>query len=466
MPRIYFAIIFVFLIIFPTNGQYYNGNVSAEKIIYELSKNHTYSNDHIIIEKDLDISNLKLKNISFIRINDSKFLGKLKLENIIVKVSTDFSNTIFQDDATFQNSSLENANFQGCNFTGSANFEEAQFERNIMPGAIFYKYANFYKATFLDSANFRDVVFKDTALFADSRFDQQAQFYNTNFAGSPDFAGMNIAEAYFSNSKINGTANFDDTIIGKMWFYRVYFGNDVLFRDSSIKKALEIIRCQFKGDAILEGSQFNPSSIFNLDGNQFGKLYIRWNYINKELTYNDEAYLFLIKNYKTLGLFDDANNCYFQYRTERRSNGKLSIDSKLNLIYSGMDFAQEITYGYGTKPLSALVVSVISILIFSFLFLVSRFSWQKSKSTPEYDNNYYYEGIIFKYLDFFWYIKFSFLTFLSGTKLFVNAPNLPEISGKRKDLFNSLYILERILGGILFALFVLALTRTVILQDI
>jgi len=111
MLKIYFAAIIVFLMIFPTYGQYYNGNVSAEKIIHELSKNHTYSIDHVIIESDLDISHSGLKNVSSIRINYSKFLGKFNLRDIIIKDSTDFSNTIFQNEAQFQNSSLANANF-------------------------------------------------------------------------------------------------------------------------------------------------------------------------------------------------------------------------------------------------------------------------------------------------------------------------------------------------------------------
>jgi len=431
----------------PAQGQY-NENISAKSIITELSVNHTYKIDHVIIIDSLDIG--KQKNITSIQITNSKFLGKVYFRNANINNSANFANTIFGDEADFSNSFLKSPNFQGSIFKGPARFVHTNFSGNIQIDDVYFsKDAIFENASFLEDASFFRTNFRNNAYFMWSKFSDQANFYKTNLAESLDFTNASFHQANFNDVKINGTAIFDGARIEEAWFYKVNFGSDVLFRDARINKSLTITKCQFNGDAIFAGTQFDKPRSLALNCNQFNKIYLRWNNISEALAYDDETYLFLVKNYKNLGLFEDANNCYFQYRTERRRY--------LEPYYSTLDFALEKTYGYGTKPLSVLYVSALLVAIFSFIFmLISYLSQKGNDSKSKFD----YLTIIG------WHIKFSYLAFLSGTKLFVDAPDRPKMQGYGDDALAFFFTLERVLGAILFGFFALALARTIIMQDI
>ena len=53
---------------------------------------------------------------------------------------------------------------------------------------------------------------------------------------------------------------------------------------------------------------------------------------------------------------------------------------------------------------------------------------------------------------------FSATLFLSGTKLFVDPPAIPELQGVSRSVVNRVFIAERLLGALFSILFFLAIT--------
>ena len=59
---------------------------------------------------------------------------------------------------------------------------------------------------------------------------------------------------------------------------------------------------------------------------------------------------------------------------------------------------------------------------------------------------------------------FSTVLFLSGTKLFVDPPDVPDIPGLSKSLIKSIFTMERVLGAFFSILLFLAIGATIVRQ--
>jgi len=57
---------------------------------------------------------------------------------------------------------------------------------------------------------------------------------------------------------------------------------------------------------------------------------------------------------------------------------------------------------------------------------------------------------------------FSITVFLSGTRLFIDPPEIPKIKGRSRSMIKKAFVLERILGALFSILFFLAISGTVI----
>lgn len=116
------------------------------------------------------------------------------------------------------------------------------------------------------------------------------------------------------------------------------------------------------------------------------------------LVYDDAAYMSLMKNFKALGYFEDYDSCYFQYRKEHRA-----------------------------KPWPAVN-----------------------------DGEEWFDGDIIDVLGF------SITVFLSGTKLFIDPPELPRIEGRSRFWIKWAFIVERLLGGLFSILLFIAIGGTIV----
>ena len=132
---------------------------------------------------------------------------------------------------------------------------------------------------------------------------------------------------------------------------------------------------RFDGDLILEGARlysmqldnvtFNESSKINLNSTDFSKFVVHWSTIRDRMVYNGAAYLALVKNYKSLEWFDEADECYYQYRRIGQDQapwgwGKLS------------DIISWLSCGYGVRVSYTAFWCLFTILIFGVIYWAGK----------------------------------------------------------------------------------------------
>jgi hypothetical protein len=139
-----------------------------------------------------------------------------------------------------------------------------------------------------------------------------------------------------------------------------------------------------------------------------------------------------------------------------------------------LDIGAWFFYGYGKRPLYPLGWSIFAVLLFGIIW------WSGDRKTPHNGSNL---GILEKYgcdkADSTgrqlggknWMSKvrllggtmlFSATIFLSGTRLFIDPPVIPEMSRWSKSKTKMIFITERVLGAFFSILFFLAIGATVI----
>jgi hypothetical protein len=204
---------------------------------------------------------------------------------------------------------------------------------------------------------------------------------------------------------------------------------------------------------------------------KYERFYIKFSRINN-LGYDDTAYQLLIDNFKKLGFLDDADNCYYQFRLEQFWHRK-PRDNPLRYL---LDFGACILYGFGIKPEFSVGWSILVIVIFGLLW--GRFNRLElvhpiDNNSPEVDKSEKrcpQDSTLWDMFHALWVklhtwlepFSFSARIFLSGTKLFINPPSIPEHLSRSKPMLRDLFTLERVLGALFSVLFFLAISRTVI----
>ena len=167
---------------------------------------------------------------------------------------------------------FENVSFLETQFGGHTSFLDAQFRGN---------------ATFAATRFASDVVFRNAL------FQRGSTFGLSNFEGLADFAGVRFMEtAYFGGAKFSDLA----------YFVGARFDKDLILEASRLYSMQ------------LDNVTFAEETMINLNNADFTKFVVHWDIIEDRLVYNGAAYLALVKNYKSLEWFDDADECYYQYR--------------------------------------------------------------------------------------------------------------------------------------------------------
>jgi hypothetical protein len=499
--------------------------VPAQEILDKIEKGLPVEYDHVIIRGDLDLRKLNLPKrrverasdeikwvifsesatiypylmvpvfrlsyfapslVSFsIRLNDSILNGNVYFNNIIFYDSVNFRSSDFKGTADFMDSQFNGsavfggsqfngsavfvdsqfngyANFADSQFNGAADFADSQFNGAAdFGGSQFNDYAYFWDAEFNDTANFGGAEFNDNAYFWHAEFNGYAYFRDAEFKRKADLGG----------SKFNDTAGFWNSTFNNSDFSNAQFSKSVSFDDSTFNNSTSFNSSQFKDDALFEGAVFDGT--LYLTRAKYDRLYIRWKNI-KELGYDDAAYLALQENFKKLGYLEDYDGCYYEYRKAHRDqnwSGKYHammgpLEERIRKRI--LDVALDDFYGYGKKPIRPLLWSIRIILFFGLFWL-----W----AGPKIDNGKNDRGIFEKYghqdaarkrsrrsepralLDA---LIFSATLFLSGTRLFVDPPQMPQMSRLSPLQVRAAFIAERVLGAFFSILFFLAISGTVV----
>lgn len=264
--------------------------IPARRILNMIRKGDPVRCDHKIILGNLDIGKVDLPTEdgkilikSIIEIKDSQIYGDINFANALFKndfeKSVDFTKTIFHGRVNFHSTSFSNgADFIDTEFHKKVIFKESKFYSAVFTEAKFYEYADFMKAEFYGSAIFDGIQFYNYANFVKACFKIVASFHWAFFS---DYAN-------FSGARFKKKANFD----------RTRFKDDVDFR-----KAI------FDTDLSLRESNFQ-------------RFHARWDTIKDHLNYDGAVYLSLIKNFKDLEFFEDADSCYYKYRSLAQKDKK------------------------------------------------------------------------------------------------------------------------------------------------
>jgi hypothetical protein len=397
---------------------------------------------------------------SLIEINNSEINGSVNFNNTLFQQSVNFNNTVFLKGAYFGGSQFNritgfpfskfkgNAIFWVSHFDGFATFAYSQFYRDAaFRNSQFNSTANFHKSQFDGGyADFKESQFNSDAYFIESQFSNYADFSRSQFNGIADFFKSSFnAFTYFEETSFNGEARFEDA----------QFNGTSNF-DSS----------QFKEDALFGKTAFRDK--LSLSRTRYNKLFIRWNNIERALTYDDAAYLALLKNFKDLGYFEDYDGCYFQYRKEHR--GQL-WNTPGEPFLKFVDFLSEWSYGYGVRPMNPLLISIMLVVLFGLFWRshgIGRTDGHSDKynleNDPLHNRSHIYSALIGPQtiLDVLAPFTFSFILFISAGKFLVDTPELSEPMRKPKSWTKRMFDLEKFLGGIFLALFFISLSSTII----
>ena len=321
-----------------------------------------------IIKGDLDLSELDLEKVYVkrkeIEINMmvSEYAkcvkSSIKIENCIIRDAVNFSDAIFQNVLRFDGTTFhEDINFKGTKFRKETSFWRVRFD-----GYVNFDYTEFGQHNII----FDDVRFARIARFSPSHFKGHANFSRTTFNEDAIFVGTRFyAGATFANTLFDGYAHFGSVEFKEnVGFSNAGFNKYIDFTAARFGKNLDLNRAKINIMILL--SNFGMDSKILLDNSDFTRIDVRWSWIKNHIHYNGAAYLSLIKNFKALEQFEDADDCYYQYRELVRNNPLSSGQSFWSKIYDNISW---FSCGYGVRPDYTIWIMVIIIYLSGIVFL-------------------------------------------------------------------------------------------------
>jgi uncharacterized protein YjbI with pentapeptide repeats len=209
----------------------------------------------------------------------------------------------------------------------------------------------------------------ENAFFEDAIFDQK---YNSPYN---EFDILNSKDKYYVSDYISCSFK------GNLSFFNSTFDGKASFSNMDFPLNINFNNAKFKNDADFEGSTFHGiasfsnsfSNSFNFYGTKFfdqldfrninfAALTMEWSSLEGVFVCDGPTYQILIKNFREHEQFDDADNCYYNYRLWRQNQlSWLSLTKYLDIIFL-------ITCGYGVRWHYTVLLSLILIIIFAIYF--------------------------------------------------------------------------------------------------
>lgn len=379
----------------PKYYEYLEKGVSEEDLKPTgLNKNLKVVKSNIIIhnstfESKLDFSNILFKKSISLTEVDFKSFGNFAGANFGNKAS--FKGTVFGNIAFFCGATFGNGtNFEGTTFGDGTNFEIVTFGDST----------NFGGATFGDSTSCHLIHFGDGTSFLDTTFGDKIDFSFADFVNGTSFFGATFTNnTFFYMATFKDYTNFGGTTFGdNTLFIFTTFGNYTLF--APIFDSIHIIMANynFRDTAIFgkytsfEAATFGYGTSFSgatfadtvdfsdtkfksvsLNDTDFKEMKISWDSLKTSLVFDGPTYVKLIRNFRNLEQFDDANNAYYQYRAERRKYEEMSARAKIS------DLLMQYSCGYGVKPSYTVRLTIFVILLFFAIYLLEDLRASGSK---------------------------------------------------------------------------------------
>ncbi len=289
--------------------------------------------------------------------SDVSFAGETDFRETKFDGLAAFAGSEFEKDASFGNALFGGeAVFPRSLFKGDVDFDFAHFSKQVtFQGALFSRDSSFTRAQFDDSAVFRDAQFRGNASFAVTRFDSESFFGSAEFLGNCTFGLASFAGiSEFTKINFSGMAIF----LGAKFSDNTYF-TDTRFDRDFVLQGSRIYSMQ------LDNVTFGRQSRLDLKDADFSRFIARWDAIRDHLEFNGAAYLALVKSYKNLEWFDDADDCYFQYR-------RISQDLEPWGWTKLSDIISWLSCGYGVRVSYTVFWCLFTILLFGLIFWAGK----------------------------------------------------------------------------------------------
>ena len=374
--------------------------VAAQDILAQIRSGEPLDYNNVTITGELDLGPGKGSIKQSIRITNSRFQGPVKIEGVTFDEFLDLRGCIFQDDVSFIKSRfLGDAKFAGAKFgkqadfaetyfQGSASFISTSFQNDSSFGSAqfdgdavfldcdFASDVDFNYAKFLRSGSFLNAKFEDVSFF-ETQFAGQVTFRSAQFKGNATFAATRFeSDVLFRAARFWKGSTFGLSSFGGLADYgNVDFNKTAFFGGVKLADLAYFANARFNGDLILEGARlysmqldnatFRESSKINLNSTDFSKFVVHWSTLQSRMVYNGAAYLALVKNYKSLEWFDDADECYYQYRRIGQDQAPWGWE-KLSDIISWL------SCGYGVRVSYTAFWCLFTILIFGLIFWAGK----------------------------------------------------------------------------------------------
>ena len=301
---------------------------------------------------------------------DFIFIGYIEFNNTVFK-STRFWGAIFQGDVDFLAVAFsEETIFFGVTFKGNVRFIVADFQGYAdFREATFEGDAKFYGATFEGAAYFEEATFKGDVDFRKVKFLLLNNFMGATFERDADFGNVIFSPGNKLNLKVSGS--------GIISFEHAFLEN--IFLDLDLDNGVLI---DFT-DSLLGNTKAQKKQIENHILQEK----------NKDFSQAREVYLHLKNNFHSIGRYDDESWAYIKEKDmERKSYFHFKSFYKWLWTY----FLNAL-FGYGEKPDKVILSALITILIFTFLFMIFGIS---NTSIGVFTLKNFKDCIIFSFITF------------------------------------------------------------------
>ena len=388
--------------------------VNASDILEKIENGEDIFLENVWITGDLNVSKIELKTVDLnyeLRVVESQII----IKDSVFENDVDFSNAQLKKSVNFADTSVKGTiDFRGSHLSGDADFRSA----------IFTGDANFRHAIFTGDANFGFANFTGDANFQHAKFNGDTDFWSAIFTGDADFGyAIFTGDADFRFANFNGDANFGFA----------NFNGDANFQLAEFTGDTDFGYAIFTGDADFRDVNFNVYVEFS--GVDFKKIFIRWESLEHHLVCDGLVYIKLIKNFRDLEQFEDADNAYYQYRKQSQAKKRISLSKFADAFIW-------FTCGYGVKPLRTIFIAGFMILLFSFIY------WKGEGIIRLKENNKETNQTV-SFWDALYFSAVTFTTVGYG-------------DWYPKDLFRKFVVIEGLLGWLTLALFLVTLANVMI----
>jgi hypothetical protein len=371
--------------------------VGASQIVTEIEANQAVSYDNVFVLGNLDLSKLTGPVRQSVEITNSIIQGPANFERVTFGDLMDFHGTTFQGNASFAKARFQgDANFGSTRFFGNTDFRFARFDsavsfslarfdgvvsfansqfdgNAVFEGSNFDTDAKFDLVQFSRPVTFRGAIFSGDASITNSQFSGTTIFMDSNFKGNADFAGTQfVRDVIFRSSHFYGGSSFGLASFGGFAdFANVTFENTAFFAVAKFDDNAHFLDAKFNKDLVLESARiynmqldnatFGKNSTISLKDADFTRLVVPWSTIRDRLEFNGAAYLALVKNYKNLEWFNDADDCYYEYRQISQANEPLGWAKLVDVI-------AWLSCGYGVRVSYTAFWCIFTIVLFGVVF--------------------------------------------------------------------------------------------------